>query len=161
MTYKNVLTKPKRVKQLLNKVLLPFYGHIKPKQLRSVYKKAHAVKSQALTSSDLLLNNLENRLDVVIYRLNIAPNIIWARRLIRAGLIFLQQKKSKQYINDCFQKKKLYPIKLNKIFDLYGHTLNDSRIKKFTFKAQPVLKVNFKTKPGDIIQCHPFSLYQK
>ena len=35
------------------------------------------------------------------------------------------------------------------------------RIKKFYFKTQPILKTSFKTKPGDVIQCHPFVIYQK
>ena len=157
----NVLEKPKRVKQLLNKIVLPFYGHIKPKQLHAIYKRSHFVKSKAITSSNLFLNKLETRIDVLVYRLNLAPNIIWARRLIRAGLIFLQQKESKKYIKDCFQKKHRYPVKLNNLFDLYPPSFNDARIKKFYFKSQPILNINFRAKPGDIIQCHPFSLYQK
>jgi len=161
MTKKNILEKPKRVKQLLNKIVLPFYGHIKPQQLRSIYRRNHFVKSKEITSSNLLLNNLENRLDILVYRLNLAPNIVWARRLIKAGLVFLQRKKSKNSVTNYFQKKKLFPIKLNNNFDLYPYALNDLRIKKFYFKTQPILKTSFKTKPGDIIQCHPFSIYQK
>ena len=107
MTKKNTLYKPKRVKQLLNRIVLPIYGHIKPQQLKAIYRRNHFVKSKEITSSNLLLYNLENRLDTLIYRLNLAPNIIWARRLIKAGLVFLQRKKSKTPILNYFQKKKI------------------------------------------------------
>jgi ribosomal protein S4 len=41
-----------------------------------LYKKNRVLKSNKLTSNEILLNRLENRLDVVVYRLNLAPTIL-------------------------------------------------------------------------------------
>ncbi len=81
--------KYKRIKQILHKVLLPFYGNLRPKQMIAQYKKTHNSALMDVNRSDKLINNFETRLDIIVYRLNLAPSIVWARRIIRAGLIFV------------------------------------------------------------------------
>ena len=85
--------KSARIKQLINKIIQPFYGHLTRKQMIHIRKKSKAIKSPFLSSNEVMLNHLENRLDVVVYRLNLAPSILWARRLISSGAIFVTNSK--------------------------------------------------------------------
>jgi ribosomal protein S4 len=64
-----------RIKKVLNKTILPFYGHLSEKQFASIKKKVQRKKTESLSRDDLLLGHFERRLDVVVYRLNLAPNI--------------------------------------------------------------------------------------
>ena len=68
--------KAKRIKQLANKILRPFYGHLRHKQMAVILKKSRRIKSKQLSSNENVLNHLENRLDVIVYRLNLAPTIL-------------------------------------------------------------------------------------
>jgi len=58
----------------VGKIYFPFYGHLKQKQFNKILKKKK--KSQFLNKNETVLSSLENRLDVVVYRLNLAPNIL-------------------------------------------------------------------------------------
>jgi small subunit ribosomal protein S4 len=78
-----------RRKNIWSKIILPFYGNITQKQFRNIKNKIQRKKSESLSREDLLINKFENRLDVVVYRLNLAPNIFWARELIKNGVIFV------------------------------------------------------------------------
>ena len=65
-----------RIKQLTQKMLNPFYGHLRLKQITQLVKKSKKIKSPVLSRNEVLLSHLENRLDVVVYRLNLAPSIL-------------------------------------------------------------------------------------
>jgi len=52
---------------------LPFYGQLNRSQFRKIVEKSSRKKSDSIP--DLQLSQFERRLDVVVYRLNLAPNI--------------------------------------------------------------------------------------
>lgn len=83
-----------RIKQVASKILRPFYGHLRPQQIKQIVKKSKNTKSTVLSCNEVILSHFENRLDVVVYRLNLAPSILWARRLIKAGLVFVTPESS-------------------------------------------------------------------
>lgn len=66
------------------------YGMIREKQLVNYYRKAHR---QAGNTAINLLRLLECRLDVVVYRLGIAPTIFAAHQLVAHGHIQVDGKK--------------------------------------------------------------------
>ena len=68
--------KAARIKQIAGKILRPFYGNLRQKQMRGILKKSRTRKSKYVTSNEMVLSHFENRLDVVIYRLNLAPTIL-------------------------------------------------------------------------------------
>jgi ribosomal protein S4 len=61
---------------VIGKIYFPFYGHLKQKQFEKLLIKNKKKKSKLLNKNENLLSSLENRLDVVVYRLNLAPNIL-------------------------------------------------------------------------------------
>lgn len=75
------------LKKILAKIILAFYGHLRLKQFKKIVKSNNRLKPSQNSRISLLLNKLERRLDVVVYRMNFAPTIQWARELIRLGLI--------------------------------------------------------------------------
>jgi ribosomal protein S4 len=64
------------MKQIARKFIQPFYGNLSLKQTKKLIKKAKKIKSSRVSQSEVILHHLESRLDVVIYRLNLAPNIL-------------------------------------------------------------------------------------
>jgi ribosomal protein S4 len=68
--------KLKRIKQLACKILHPFYGHLRLQQIKSIIKKSKKIKSKTLTNTEVILSHFEKRLDVVVYRINLAPSIL-------------------------------------------------------------------------------------
>jgi ribosomal protein S4 len=68
--------KAARIKEIVSKIIGPFYGNLRKKQMRFLRTQSKRLKSKILTSNETLLSHLENRLDVVIYRLNLAPTIL-------------------------------------------------------------------------------------
>jgi ribosomal protein S4 len=68
--------KTARIKQVTSKVLFPFYGNLRLNQRQQIIKKSRLIKSKKLSSNELILLHFESRLDVVIYRLNLAPTIL-------------------------------------------------------------------------------------
>lgn len=163
--------KKARIKQILLKSTLPFYGHLRQKQFNRIKEKARSKKSQALSREDIQLGYLERRLDVVVYRLNLAPNIFWARKLILDGSIFvspsnINQNKEfeKMY---AYYKQNAYPLKLRDPQNLYRKTpWNNSFSKDFKspiytklkFLLEPLRNINHLTSPGDVILCAPGAL---
>jgi len=104
-----------------------------------------------------LLHFLEKRLDVVVYRLNWAPNILWARRLIREGSIFISNTgKSKNWniVYSCL-KKYAFPLKLRDPKKLYRKNFwnPQARLTKQFFFLVPQKKPYYLVQAGDIIQC--------
>ena len=156
--HRNTIKKDKaqRIKQIIGKIYLPFYGHLKQKQFQKILKKKKKIKSQFLNKNEIILSAFENRLDVVVYRLNLAPNILWARRLIQEGSIF---------VNNIFyfstwtsmysQFKKLnFPLKLRDPKNLYKKTFwnPNHRLSQFKFLLKPTKIIHYLVKPGDLIQ---------
>jgi len=156
--HRNTIKKDKaqRIKQILGKIYLPFYGHFKQKQFNNLLKKKQKIKSQFLNRNEIVLSSLENRLDVVVYRLNLAPNILWSRRLIQEGSIFVNNIFSFSTWNSMYsQFKRLnFPLKLRDPKNLYKtHFWNpNNRISQFKFLLKPTKKIHYLVKPGDLIQ---------
>lgn len=163
-----------RIKQLVAKTTLPFYGHLCLKQFARIRQKAQIKKSINLSRDEIQLGYLERRLDVIVYRLNLAPNILWARKLIQDGSIYVSASKQattkefeKMYAN---YKQHTYPLKLRdpqtlyKKSDLTGHYLVKKGVNKriptahFKFLLEPLRNINYLTQPGDVILCAPGSL---
>lgn len=55
------------------------YGRINEKQFRNIFDKAHRMKGNSGTN---FVSLLERRIDVIVYRLNLAPTIFAARQLV-------------------------------------------------------------------------------
>ena len=75
--------------RLLEKQKLRFNYGVTEKQLVSYYKKAKASKGSTM---NLLLEQLEARLDCIVYRLGFAPTIPAARQIINHGHIIVNNK---------------------------------------------------------------------
>lgn len=167
--------KKARIKQILAKTILPFYGNLRLKQFAKITQKALAKKTNVLSRDDIKLGYLERRLDVVVYRLNLAPNIFWARKLIQDGSIFVnsvgnasnknEKDFEKMYAN---YKYNAYPLKLRDPQNLYkktklnvpGHNgeFTMPMSAKLKFLLEPLRNVNYLTQPGDVILCAPGAL---
>ena len=137
--------KAQRIKQVLGKIYLPFYGNLNKKQFTAILKK-----------NKKILSSLENRLDVVVYRLNLAPNILWARRLIQEGSIFVSNMFSFQNWILMYSQIKhfMFPLKLRDPKNLYKTRtwLPNKKNSKFKFLLKPIKKIHYLVKPGDLIQ---------
>ena len=103
-----------RIQQLVRKIVWPFYGHLRIKQMKKIYQKSHKKKSNTLERNEVILSHFENRLDVVVYRLNLAPTILWARRLIQNGSIFVIAPNNSKNWTSMYAslKKNAFPLKL-------------------------------------------------
>jgi hypothetical protein len=104
----------------------------------------------------VVLSCLENRLDVIVYRLNWAPSILWARRLIWEGSIFVNNIKKMEAWNIMYSslKKHSFPLKLRDPKKLYCVTYWNPQkyISKYKFVSRPQTKIAYLVQPGDIIQ---------
>ena len=162
--------KKARIKQLLAKSTLPFYGHLRLKQFARLKLKAQIKKSLSLSREDIHLGYVERRLDVIVYRLNLAPTILWARKLIQDGSIFVSPSganKSKAFEKMyAGYKQNSYPLKLRDPQNLYKKTLwqiystkkNSTKHVKLKFLLEPLRNINYLTQPGDVILCAPGAL---
>ena len=150
--------KAARIKNIMSKIVWPFYGNLRPKQIRIMATKSKRVKSKILTQNEILLNHLENRLDVVIYRLNLAPTILWARRLIENGSVFVTPQKSTVLWDSMYAslKKIAFPLKLRDPKKIYSSQLWRKEYQSgalFKFLGQPQKKISYLLQAGDLIQC--------
>lgn len=152
-----------RIKNILSKTILPFYGHLNQKQFISIKKKVQRKKTKHISRDDLFLGHFERRLDVVVYRLNLAPTIYWARKLITDGAVFLCSIFNKYSWDKLHAplKKFHYPLKLRDPLNLYKKTVlavyEDIRKinkRKLVF-LPPLTQIDYLVKPGEIIQCAP------
>lgn len=150
--------KSARIKQLIKKIIQPFYGHLNKKQMTHIRQKSKVTKSSLLSANEVMLNHLENRLDVVVYRLNLAPSILWARRLIWSGAIFVTNPKKTimwEFMYSAF-KKVAFPLKLRDPKNLYSQKLWNkqtqhwTRLKSF---GQSQTNIAYLVQPEDVIQC--------
>ena len=149
-----------RIKQVVSKIVHPFYGHLRPKQMQILLKKSKNLKTNKLGLHEIVLSRLENRLDVVVFRLNLAPSILWARRLIKAGLIFVTPARSDFLWESMYRglKKLSFPLKLRDPKSLYTRTywnFTQEDWVEFKFLGQPKKKISYLLQPGDLIQCAP------
>ena len=149
--------KAARIKQIAGKILRPFYGHLRFKQMTKLVKKSRRLKSNFISRNEILLNHLENRLDVVVYRLNYAPSILWARRLIWGGSIFVTNFKKTSFWDLMYSslKKFAFPLKLRDPKKLYSKTLwkPHRQLAQYKFLGEPQKKISYLVQPEDIIQC--------
>ena len=150
--------KTARIKQIVSKIIWPFYGNLRIKQMHRIYKKKRVIKSNKLTSNEVLLSCFENRLDVVVYRLNLAPTILWARRLIMSGCIFVTAQQNVTLWESMYAslKKIAFPLKLRDPKKLYLTTLHTEELNHwamFKFLGQPQKKPSYLLQAGDLIQC--------
>jgi ribosomal protein S4 len=152
-------TKAKRIKQVISKIYRPFYGHLSQKQFDTINKKIRKKKSKSINRNEVLLSRLENRLDVVVYRLNLAPTILWARRLIWEGSIFVNNPKQSQgWISMHAALKKLaFPLKLRDPKNLYKtiYWNPNKKLSKYKFLLKPTIKIDYLVQPEDLIQFTP------
>ena len=147
-----------RIKQLTSKILRPFYGHLRSHQIKRIITKSKKKKSKILTCNEVILSHFENRLDVIIYRLNLAPSILWARRLIKAGLVFIVSAHNSLLWEGMYGglKKLTFPLKLRDPKNLYAKTYWNYKQEnwlEFKFLGQPKKKISYLLQPGDLIQC--------
>ena len=148
--------KAARIKQVLKKIYIPFYGNLNPKQFSAIIKKKKKKKSKLLNRNEEIWSSLENRLDIVVYRLNLAPNLLWSRRLIQEGSIFVNNSFSSQnWISMYGQIKHFsFPLKLRDPKNLYKikHWDPNHNLSKFKFLLKPIRKIDYLVKQGDLIQ---------
>ena len=148
--------KAKRIKQVLGKIYFSFYGNLKKKQFQKILKKNNRKKSKLLNKNEKILSFLENRLDVVVYRLNLAPSILWSRRLIQEGSIFISNTFSFQSWILMYSQLKyfLFPLKLRDPKNLYKSKYWDpnQNTSKLKFLLKPMKKIHYLVQPGDLIQ---------
>lgn len=157
--YRNNQIKKKkagRIKQVLEKIYFPFYGHLNKKQFQAILKKNKKKKSQIFNKNESVLSSLENRLDVIVYRLNFAPNILWARRLIQEGAIFVSNFLSYHIWTSMYRNYKhlIFPLKLRDPKNLYKtcYWNPNENLSKYQFLLKPIKKIDFLVKPGDLVQ---------
>jgi small subunit ribosomal protein S4 len=77
--------------RLMEKQKVIFNYGLRERQIVNAVKRAKRVKGQAWV--DVLIINLESRLDNVVFRLNWAPSTIGARQMVSHGHIFVNGKK--------------------------------------------------------------------
>ncbi len=148
--------KAQRIKQVLGKIYLPFYGNLNKKQFQKIIKKNKKKKSKILNKNEKILSSLEARLDVIVYRLNLAPNIFWARRLIKEGTIFVNNIFSFRSWIEMYNNFKhlAFPLKLRDPKNLYKTIAiyPKKKISKFKFLLKPTKKIHYLLQPGDFVQ---------
>jgi ribosomal protein S4 len=155
------LNKKARIKKIVSKLILPLYGHLNEKQFNKIVKKNRYIKSSTQNKLDSLFSKFEMRLDVVVFRLNLAPNIMWARRMIQSGNVFVSSRENSK-IFDGIQglKKNSFPLKLRDPKNLYIGNRFKYFAKKYKNFIAPVKNPNYVLNIGDMVQCSKMSLMQ-
>jgi len=153
--YRIQKNKRERIKELLLRLLLSFYGQLNIKNFYYLKNKTRKIKSITGDKWSLLLAKLELRLDVLIYRLNIAPSIFWAQELIKSGQIYIfKLQKDRNWISMYKNLwKTSFPLRLRDPKRLYCnnewlYNISLSRIKFFLF---PITNYNYIVTEGDFI----------
>ena len=67
-----------------------YYGDLTEKQFRNIYNKASKTKGD---TSQILIEFLERRLDVIIYRMKFVPTIFAARQFVNHGHVLVNGKR--------------------------------------------------------------------
>lgn len=148
-----------RTYQIMAKIVSAFYGHLKQKQMKKIWSKTRRKKSCFESHNDSFFAQLERRLDVLVYRLNYAPTILWARRLIWEGAIFVNNLEEIKNWNQMYSSFKIYtfPLKLRDPKRLYDTKYwNPVRwYAKSKFFLEPIFNENYIVQPSEIIQYNP------
>lgn len=74
--------------RILSKVLLPFFGQTFS-QFQSSFNKLRLKKSKQISRATLFTKNLNSQLYRLIYNFNITPSIFWARKVLKAGWVYV------------------------------------------------------------------------
>lgn len=152
-----------RIKQILKRIILSFYGNLKIKYFTYLTKKSHVGKSTRSTKRENLLKKLELRLDVLVYRLNIAPSIYWAQQFIKCGHIYISNNKSKDW-------QTMYKTLWTTSFSLYLRDpkylytwpwLNHLPLFDYKHILLPITRCNYILQPGMMIYTSPNSCLNK
>lgn len=164
-----------RTYQIVGKIVSTFYGRLNRRQFQKIWKKTRKKKSSFHSHNDIFFSTFERRLDVLVYRLNFAPTILWARRLIWEGAIFVT---NPEELHDWIQiysnlKVHAFPLKLRDPKKLYYNEcwIPIEWYSKPKFFLDPIQNENYLVQPNEIVQynpaatpnkfkVHPF-LYQK
>jgi hypothetical protein len=155
------LNKKARIKKIISKLVLPLYGHLSEKQFNKIVKKNRYIKSSTQNKLDSLFSKFERRLDVVVFRLNLAPNIMWARRMIQSGNIFISSRNNSKIFNEIQSLKKYaFPLKLRDPKKLYIENHFKYFARKYKNFISPVKNPNYLLNVGDMVQCSKMSLMQ-
>lgn len=107
-----------RLRQLLfGKIVLPSLGYLKHKQFLQIKKNTANIKPLGLQNSRsaIFLGKFERRLDILIYKLNFAPTIQWARNFVESGLVYVSHLTDKSPINytASLTKRQKFPLLKN------------------------------------------------
>ena len=159
------LKKKSRAYQIITKNVSPFYGGLTHKQFINIWGKSKKKKSTLEINNDIFLNQFESRLDVLVYRLNLAPTILWARRLIWEGAIVINTLDKRKNWNTLHSKSKIYtfPLKLRDPKKIYSQTywIASKWYSKGKFFLTPIRNEAYKVQQGDIIQYNPLANISK
>jgi ribosomal protein S4 len=157
--------KEKYTKNLLQKLIQPFYGISSTKNFLKTWKRVQRKKSANDTVLDFFLAKYECRLDVLVYRLNFAPNILWARRLIGQGAVFVTHTNEMQHWIQGHAQLKIYayPLKLRDPKKLYAKQSWNPHYKQTRYNTlmKPTIRPNYIVKPNEIIQYNPYGALSK
>lgn len=133
----------------LHKIITSFYGEIRMKQLKVIKNICARLKPRAEARSSFFLNRLERRLDVVLFRMNLAPTVQWARTLIKDKLITID---GRIVFNCHFLVQDYQLIQVNGYLLKYFNLKKELFFNKFFKKAIPSnMVVNLRLNAGIII----------
>lgn len=154
-----------RIKQILSRIVLSFYGRTKIQHFKYLYEKAQGIKSNTITKLESILSKLELRLDVLIYRLNLAPSLFWAKQLIETGQIFVYRStKQTDWIHMNQHLWKIaFPLRLRDPKMVYSKNpwLKSLHLQRFNFFLAPITNPNYIAQVGDIVYSSPHSTLNK
>lgn len=155
-------SKPKKIArtyQIMTKIVSSFYGQLKQKQLKKIWSRTRKKKSRLESHGDNFFATFERRLDVLVYRLNFAPTILWARRLIWEGAIFVNDVEEIKNWSRMYHNFKIYtyPLKLRDPKQLYciNYWNPVKWYSKSKFFLNPIFKENYIVQPSELIQYNP------
>lgn len=155
------INKKNYIKKTISKLLLPFYGNLTEKQFKKIVKKTRKVKSTLQSRQDRFLSKFERRLDVVVFRLNLAPNILWARRMIQSGNVFVTNRDDiKPFFSFQGLKKNSFPLKLRDPKVLYKKNGFKYFGKQFKNFLSPLTNPSYLINTGDLVQCSSIASVQ-
>lgn len=154
-----------RIKQLLlERVVLPAYGNLKAKQIIRIKQNTDKIKLLGLQNSrpDMFLGKFERRIDVLVYRLNFAPTMQWARSFVESGLIYVSHLNIRKFLDykfvlTAYQKFPLLgKIKLKPFFNKYQlkptYSRNFTKLGRHMFNMPlPVTLASYRVKLKSIV----------
>lgn len=174
--------KHKRIGQILKKIIFPYYGQWRLKQFTKFFKRIQVLKSLRKSRDEHLMTKLEYRLDVMAYRLNLAPTLSWARDFVRNGGLYLYEINRNWDIIHGNLLYLAYPLKLRDPKALYTNNnlrklMVNSLFRNVFLKIKwnwllklkwfhlkyfnlPITNPDYRAKLGDVVQASPHYLQQ-